>query len=578
MAKLNFLSSGYPDTTETITVPAGGGSPLRARVTLSHDLISATGLRVYRGETALSRALDYRLESADYDNIHDSYTGITFYSNFGQTLTVIYRPKGDYVEADDINSLDARTTALEEEIETPVTGMDARITTIEDDLNTVTTGVKDRLTALEAELDTETTGLLDRVEVLEEVAEDMSDLTVDVAETVPIISMPETARTATVRALTLKGTPLVNLAGNSTGYTEYDFDLIKRMNLDSDGTELAEFGDVDYATDGSNGEVVVRFPKYYMHVGEIETEGEPIVYMEVSATEADGFTIHPAFVSGGEVLDYVYIGAFEGSVQKISDSSWIEDASDGSDPIQIATLDLPDHMLRSVSGRKPKTNQTLPEFRTMAENRGTGWGIVDLKQAGMVNLLYLIKYADFNAQTTVGQGITGKASGTGNESEPTGATAALGAVDTGGTNLEAVSMFGLENWWGNIWEFTDGGGIKSDGFYVAPAKPYNNTLAGYTKIPCVLLTTNGYLKNFIWHPDALGLFLPKSVQTDSPSASKYVCDYLYAPASYATNCFLRGGTWYHGVSAGPFYWNLSYLFTSRTRYVGARACYVPQGK
>jgi hypothetical protein len=214
----------------------------------------------------------------------------------------------------------------------------------------------------------------------------------------------------------------------------------------------------------------------------------------------------------------------------------------------------------------------------MAENRGTGWGLVDIKQAGMVNLLYLIKYGDFNTQTQIGQGITGKAVGTGNESELTGATALLGAVDTGGTNLEAVSLFGLENWWGNIWEFTDGGGIKSDGFYVAPDRPYNNTLAGYTKIPCTPLTTSGYLKEFYWTPDSKGLFLPKSIQTGSPSASKYVCDYLYTPASYTTNCFLRGGFWSTGVSAGPFCWTLSSSFASRFRSIGARACFVPQGE
>lgn len=373
------------------------------------------------------------------------------------------------------------------------------------------------------------------------------------------------------------GTTLVNLAGKSTGYTPYNFDNIIRLNLDSDGTELEAFGEAGYATDGSNGEVVVKFPKYYMHVGEIETAGEPIIYLEISETEADGFEIHPAFKDGETILDHIYIGAFEGSVQKISDGSWIEDASDGSAPIQIASGDLADHMLRSVSGRKPKSNQTLPEFRTMAENRGTGWGLVDIKQAGMVNLLYLIKYADFNAQVKIGQGITGKAAGTGNESELTGATAALGAVDTGGTNLEAVSLFGLENWWGNIWEFTDGAGIKSDGFYVGN-RPYNNTLDGYTKIPCSPLTTNGYLKEFYWTPDSKGLFLPKSIQTDSPSSSKYVCDYLYTPSSYSTNCFLRGGLWHASVAAGAFSWLLVYSFAFRARDFGVRSCYVPQGE
>jgi hypothetical protein len=193
----------------------------------------------------------------------------------------------------------------------------------------------------------------------------------------------------------------------------------------------------------------------------------------------------------------------------------------------------------------------------------------------MVNLLYLIKYANFNAQTQIGQGITGKASGTGNESELTGATASLGAVDAGGTNLEAVSLFGLENWLGNIWEWTDGGGIKSDGYYVAPDRPYNNTLNGYTKIPCSPPTTSGWLKDFYWAQDSKGLFLPKSIQTDSPSSAKYVCDYLYVPPSYGTNCFRRGGTWADGSYAGPFFWHLYYSFASRIWNIGARACYVP---
>jgi len=351
------------------------------------------------------------------------------------------------------------------------------------------------------------------------------------------------------------------------------FKSIERMTLDSAGNWIASFGDAGFVEDGTAGDVVSRFKKFWWFGYYSSDDQKARLY--ISPEKMPGFVPFDSFMAGGQELEEIYLGAYEGAVQKISDSSWIEDASDGSYPIQIASGDLADHMLRSVSGRKPKSNQTLPEFRTMAENRGTGWGLVDLKQAGMVNLLYLIKYADFNAQTTVGQGITGKASGTGNESELTGATALLGAVDTGGTNLEAVSLFGLENWWGNILEFTDGGGIKSDGFYVAPDKPYNDTLSGYTQIPCSPLLTNGYLKDFYWTQDSKGLFLPKSIQTDVPSASKYVCDYLYTPTSYTTNCFPRGGVWFTGSAAGPFSWYLSNSFASRVRYVGARACFVP---
>jgi len=373
--------------------------------------------------------------------------------------------------------------------------------------------------------------------------------------------------------------PVLTRIGKAVGMGSSDFNLIEpfasieRMTLDSAGNWVASFGDPGFIEDGTAGDVVSRFKKaYYFTYYSPEDEK---VRMYFSPEPLPGFVPFDCFVIGGQILEEIYLGAYKGTVQRISDSTWIEDPSDGSTPILIATGDLPNHMLRSVSGRKPKSNQTLPEFRTMAENRGTGWGLVDLKQAGMVNLLYLIKYANFNAQAMIGQGITGKASGTGNESELTGATASLGAVDTGGTNLEAVSLFGLENWWGDMWEFTDGGGIKSDGYYVAPDRPYNNTLAGYTQIPCSPPVTNGYLKNFYWVPDSKGLFLPKSIQTDVPSASKFVCDHLYAPSSYSTNCFLRGGHWYNGSYAGPFYWYLAYSFAYRYRSIGARACYVP---
>ena len=373
--------------------------------------------------------------------------------------------------------------------------------------------------------------------------------------------------------------PELTRVGKAAGMDSDDFNLIEpfasieRMTLDSAGNWIASFGDAGFVEDGTAGDVVSRFKKaYYFTYYSPEDEK---VRMYFSPEPMPGFAPFGSFITGGQELEEIYLGAYEGTVQKISDGSWIEDPSDGSAPILIASGDLSNHMLRSVSGRKPKTNQTLPEFRTMAENRGTGWGLVDLKQAGMVNLLCLIKYANFNAQTQIGQGITGKASGTGNESELTGATASLGAVDAGGTNLEAVSLFGLENWWGNMWEFTDGGGIKSDGFYVAPNRPYNNTLNGYTQIPCSPPTTSGYLKDFYWAQDAKGLFLPKSIQTDVPSASKYVCDYLYVPASYGINCFRRGGDWSGGSYAGPFYWNLTTSFAARARTFGARACFVP---
>ena len=70
-----------------------------------------------------------------------------------------------------------------------------------------------------------------------------------------------------------------------------------------------------------------------------------------------------------------------------------------------------------------------------------------------------------NSQTAIGEGVVDKASGEGNESEITGATTLLGNASgmAAGTNgLVSITYRGEENFWGNIWKFTDGMNIYCD--------------------------------------------------------------------------------------------------------------------
>jgi hypothetical protein len=63
-------------------------------------------------------------------------------------------------------------------------------------------------------------------------------------------------------------------------------------------------------------------------------------------------------------------------------------------------------------------------------------------------MLYLIEYADFDVQTTIGRGIVDKASSSVNSSNTTGRTIFLGnesGREAGTDGLTAVSYRGVEN-------------------------------------------------------------------------------------------------------------------------------------
>ena len=87
---------------------------------------------------------------------------------------------------------------------------------------------------------------------------------------------------------------------------------ITRVNLAADGTINARYGDGDYASDGSNGEVMVEIPAFYVK-GEQTTTG--VYQWWISGVPMTGFEIHPAFLQrDGRPKAYIYIGAYEASL------------------------------------------------------------------------------------------------------------------------------------------------------------------------------------------------------------------------------------------------------------------------
>lgn len=83
------------------------------------------------------------------------------------------------------------------------------------------------------------------------------------------------------------------------------------VKVTSDGSEeITLASDKEFKTDGSNGNVMVRIPKFYSR--RLVKDGYE--YILISGTEHEGYSIEPVFVnSDGSIADYVYIGAYLGA-------------------------------------------------------------------------------------------------------------------------------------------------------------------------------------------------------------------------------------------------------------------------
>ncbi len=94
----NFNNSGYDITDEVIV------SDTSQSQYLEHDAIFDVEIWSGQGKTGtqLTSGVDFNL--VDFDSFHSVHKRLMFLSNNGSTFYVTYKTKGDYVDADDVNS------------------------------------------------------------------------------------------------------------------------------------------------------------------------------------------------------------------------------------------------------------------------------------------------------------------------------------------------------------------------------------------------------------------------------------------------------------------------------------------
>jgi hypothetical protein len=311
-----------------------------------------------------------------------------------------------------------------------------------------------------------------------------------------------------------------------------------------------------------DGNEMVKIPKFYYRKDRYtDSSGDIIEDYWIASVQSLNMQIHPAFIRAGVIKDAIYVGAYEAYND-------------------VGTL-------KSVTGVQPTTGQTIGTFRTQANANGVGWGLDDGLAVWADQLMYLIEYASFFSQNKLGIGITNLDLGTVNHSQNTGHTDVLGngsgevtlAVLENGATATAgetypVKYRGKENPFGNVFEWVDGFITKDDGYYVEDDITNHNDIAsGYDHIPAVPITANGYADDVEYLSNFEHAFIPNSV---AGSSSTYLTDYLYAHDAGEVNIAQIGGSWFSGSFAGLFDWDLSFVASNVSRYVGARLLYIPE--
>lgn len=160
-------------------------------------------------------------------------------------------------------------------------------------------------------------------------------------------------------------------ATKNGGTVQNDFDTlapwseIKTCNYDVTNKKIVAFiGDPNFKFDGSNGDVFTHIPKTYWKIYQ-ENDYDYVLladYPRAGFMEVDGF----------------FIGRYNASV--VSD------------------------VLHSYSGLVPTTNKTIGQFRTLANALGSNFSQLDWRYF-VLQMLYLVEYADYNSQSKLGNGV-----------------------------------------------------------------------------------------------------------------------------------------------------------------------------
>lgn len=239
--------------------------------------------------------------------------------------------------------------------------------------------------------------------------------------------------------------------------------------------------------------------------------------------------------------------------------------------------------LASVKGTYPLVGLTRATFRTLGSNVGTGWRQLDFALWSATQLLYLVEYQSFYSQAILGAGNTNGsylASSTVQTDSPHTIAGAGDSIASGSTNVTSgagvnakpgtsfMKYRGIENLYGNCWNFADGINVNvtANGNVHVTNNATNwadNVSTNYTLITSSFPTASGYIRDLL---PTDGYFL--SSNNVGGGSTTYITDYHYAVTG--ARVVFVGGEANLGAIAGAFGLDSSIASSSARRIFGGR--------
>lgn len=265
------------------------------------------------------------------------------------------------------------------------------------------------------------------------------------------------------------------------------------------------------------GGVMVKEPKYWFKW----TKTGKKLKLQIADGPVDGFHVDPVNMDKGDglgELDFSYIGRYH--------------CASGT--------------YKSETNKAQQVSITRSAARTSIHNLGANIWQMDFAQMWYVGMLYLVEFADWNGQKTIGYGCSAAGS-----KENNGKTDAMqyhtGTTAANRTTYGYTQYRNIEGWWDNVYDWMDGCYYNSNGLNVIlnPSKfsdNANGTLIGS-------MPSSGY-PNDMAVPTQSGFEWALRPATTGGSDSTYVPDYW--DFSGGGPCLYRGGYYYQSRYRGPF--------------------------
>lgn len=330
----------------------------------------------------------------------------------------------------------------------------------------------------------------------------------------------------------------IGMVANATkngGVVQNDFDTapiyadILTMDISANGNINRKYGDADFSFTNPVGYIVTYFPEFWYKRWQ---EGG-YEYIQISNVEQLGFNHSEAF----------YIGRYT--------------ATGSSSAVTCK------------SGLANFVNVSITDLRTYTKNIGLGWGLMDIWRWSMLQILYLVEYADYDSQAKLGYGNCN-----------TSAAISTGGCDSLGMKsgclindkAHAVIYRGVENIISNIRQWLDGINISSYYSWVCKNRSQyasDKVSSPYVKLGYQDATSNGYIKTMGYdtnYPEV------QRASVTGGSDSTYCPDYFSSISS--ARAVHVGGGYGNGLSCGL--WYAAYYTSPYTNaYLGGRLLFIP---